>query len=118
MVSTTPYVPHRGDIVWFDFDPQAGREQAGRRPALILSDKRYNARSELAIVCPITSQFKTYPFFVELPKDTLPKPSYVMADQVRSLDWTKRDVQYITKIPAATLDQVTAFAVGIVQGKT
>jgi mRNA interferase MazF len=116
-VVTGAYTPHRGDIVWFDFDPQAGREQAGRRPALILSDRRYNARSQLAVLCPITSQFKPYPFFVELPKDTLTKPSYVIADQVRSLDWTKRQVSFITTVSAQTLELVTAFAVGIVQGK-
>ena len=61
------YVPHRGDVVWIDFDPQAGREQAGRRPAIILSDKKYNARSELVVLCPITSQLKPYPFLVPLP---------------------------------------------------
>ena len=114
---STAYVPHRGDIVWIDFDPQAGHEQAGRRPALVLSDKKYNARAGLLLLCPITSQAKNYPFFVALPPDLLPKPSYVMADQVKSLDWTQRKVAYLTKAPTKSVEQVTVFAAGIVQGK-
>lgn len=113
----TSYIPHRGDLVWIDFDPQAGREQAGRRPAIILSDKKYNARSELVILCPITSQLKPYPFIVALPPNILPKPSYALADQVKSLDWTKRNVSFIAKAPAKAVEEITALSVGIVQGK-
>lgn len=116
MVSAT-YIPHRGDVVWIDFDPQAGHEQAGRRPAIVLSDKKYNAKSGLVVLCPITSQFKPYPFFVALPASLLPKASYVIADQVKSLDWTKRQISYITKAPTKSVEEVTVFAVGIVQGK-
>ncbi len=112
-----PYVPQRGDLVWIDFDPQAGREQAGRRPAIILSDKKYNARSELVVLCPITSQFKPYPFIVALPAKLLPKPSYALADQVKSLDWTKRNIALIAKAPAKTVDEITVLCVGIVQGR-
>ena len=112
------YVPHRGDVVWIDFDPQVGREQAGRRPALILSDKKYNGRSSLVVLCPITSQFKPYPFIVALPPTLLPKESYVLADQIKSLDWRQRNASFITKAPGSSVEEVAAFAVGIVQGRT
>ncbi len=111
------YVPHRGDIVWIDFDPQAGHEQSGRRPAFILSDKEYNRRASLVIICPITSQLKPYPFVVALPPTLLPKASYVLADQVKSLDWRQRNTAFITKAPIAAIEDVTQFAVGIVQGR-
>lgn len=111
------WVPHRGDIVWLDFDPQTGREQAGRRPALVLSDRQYNERSELMVLCPITSQYKPYPFVVALPETLLPKPSYVLADQVKSLDWTKRNVVFIKAAPAHAVAEVTALASGIIAGK-
>lgn len=110
-------MPNRGDIVWIDFDPQSGHEQAGRRPALILSDREYNKRSSLAVLCPITSQSKSYPFVVALPPKLLPKESYVLSDQVKSLDWRQRNTAHITKAPAKALDEVTTFAVGIVQGR-
>ena len=116
MVSAA-YVPHRGDVVWIDFDPQAGHEQAGRRPALILSDKKYNARSSLVVLCPITSQLKSYPFVVALPPTLLPKASYVLADQVKSLDWRQRNASFIAKAPTNAVDEVTLFSVGIVQGR-
>ena len=116
MVSAA-YVPARGDVVWIDFDPQAGHEQAGRRPALILSDKKYNARSSLVVLCPITSQQKPYPFVVALPPTLLPKASYVLADQVKSLDWRQRNATFIVKAPTNAVDEVTLFAVGIVQGR-
>ena len=110
------YVPHRGDIVWIDFDPQAGRQQAGRRPALILSDKEYNRRTSLVLLCPITSQFKPYPFVVTLPAKLLPKESYVLSDQVKSLDWRRRNAGFIVKAPASAVQAVIVFATGIVQG--
>jgi mRNA interferase MazF len=117
MVSNKTYIPHRGDIVWLDFDPQAGREQAGRRPALVLSDRAYNERSELMVLCPVTSQYKPYPFVVALPETLLSKPSYVLSDQVKSLDWTKRNVKFMATAPAHSVAEVTVFARGIVEGK-
>ena len=114
---TNHYIPHRGDVVWLDFDPQLGHEQAGRRPALVLSDKKYNGKTGLMILCPVTSQFKTHPFVVTLPADLLPKPSYALADQVKSMDWTKRNAKLIVKAPAKAVDDVTVFACGIVSGK-
>ncbi len=89
----TDYVPDRGEIIWINFSPQAGREQAGRRPALVLSPARYNAKSQLALCCPITSRVKGYPFEVPLTQ-TDGVAGVVLADQVRSLDWLRRDAQF------------------------
>lgn len=116
-MQNSAYIPQRGDLVWLDFDPQTGREQAGRRPALVLSDKRYNARSDLAILCPITSQSKPYPFFVALPNGTLSKPSFVIADQVGSFDWRSRNISFIGVAPHTTLEQVSELCSGIIQGR-
>jgi mRNA interferase MazF len=88
------YVPERGDAVWITLDPQAGHEQAGRRPALVLSPSAYNGRVGLALLCPITSQVKGYPFEVPLPGRFLVK-GVVGADQVKSLDWSARQATRI-----------------------
>jgi len=85
----TGYVPERGEIVWLEFDPQAGHEQAGRRPALVISPKDYNAKVGLALVCPITSKIKGYPFEVVLPPGLI--TGAVLSDQVSSLDWRVRN---------------------------
>ena len=83
------YVPARGDLVWLEFNPQAGHEQAGHRPALVLSPQEYNRRVGLALVCPVTSQVKGYPFEVVLPSG-LPISGAVLSDQMKSLDWKAR----------------------------
>ena len=88
-MSARPYVPDRGDIVWLQFNPQAGHEQAGHRPALVLSPVSYNRRSGLMLCCPMTSQRKGYPFEVVVEMDT-DHESVVLADQVKSLDWKVR----------------------------
>jgi mRNA interferase MazF len=88
-MSRQSYVPDRGDIVWLQFNPQAGHEQAGRRPALVLSPASYNRRSGLMLCCPMTSQRKGYPFEVVNAVDT-DRESVVLADQVKSLDWKVR----------------------------
>ena len=88
-MSRRPYVPDRGDIVWLQFNPQAGHEQAGHRPALVLSPASYNRRSGLMLCCPMTSQMKGYPFEVLITSDT-DRDSVVLADQVKSLDWKVR----------------------------
>ena len=88
-MSKRPYVPDRGDIVWLQFNPQAGHEQAGHRPALVLSPASYNRRSGLMLCCPMTSQMKGYPFEVLITSDT-DRDSVVLADQVKSLDWKVR----------------------------
>jgi mRNA interferase MazF len=83
------YIPGRGDAVWITLDPQAGHEQAGRRPALVLSPSAYNGRVGLALLCPISHQAKGYPFEVSLPEE-LPVSGVMGADQVKSLDWRAR----------------------------
>ena len=99
------YVPRAGDLIWLDFDPQAGREQAGRRPALVLSPSSYNAKSSLAVVCPITSQKKGYPFEVDLPTGGKIN-GVIMSDQLRSVDWERRRADFAGKVPADVLRAV------------
>jgi mRNA interferase MazF len=99
------YVPERGDAVWISLDPQAGHEQAGRRPALVLSPSEYNDRVGLALFCPITSHVKGYPFDVPLPAG-LPVAGVVGADQVNSLDWRALRVTRLAAIPEVLVAQV------------
>jgi mRNA interferase MazF len=99
------YIPERGDAVWITLDPQAGHEQAGRRPALVLSPSAYNGRVGLALFCPITSQVKGYPFEVPLPAGS-PVTGVVGADQVKSLDWRARRAARIGAVPEEVVDQV------------
>jgi mRNA interferase MazF len=99
------YVPDRGDAVWITLDPQAGHEQAGRRPALVLSPAAYNGRVSLALLCPITGQVKGYPFEVALP-DGLAVAGVVLADQVKNLDWRARKAVRIGSVPEPVVAQV------------
>jgi mRNA interferase MazF len=99
------YVPERGDAVWIALDPQAGHEQAGRRPALVLSPAAYNGRVGLALLCPITTRAKGYPFEVPLPAG-LPVTGVVGADQVKSLDWRARKAAHIGAVPAEVVARV------------
>ena len=92
------YVPEIGDLIWLSFDPQAGREQAGRRPAVVLSPSSYNGATGLVLVCPITSKVKGYPFEVAVP-DGLPITGVVLSDQVRNLDWRARNAHLISVTP-------------------
>lgn len=101
----TDYLPARGDVVWLTFDPQAGHEQGGRRPAVVLSPLAYNARVSLALLCPITSKNKGYPFEVPLPAG-LAVAGVVLADQVKSLDWRARRAEFLTTLPAETLNLI------------
>jgi mRNA interferase MazF len=101
------YVPERGDLVWLEFDPQAGHEQTGRRPALVISPRTYNRRVGLALVCPVTSHVKGYPFEVVLPSD-LRIQGVVLSDQLKSLDWRVRRAKRIARLPV----EVLAEAVG------
>lgn len=101
-----PYCPRRGDAVWLSMTPQAGHEQAGRRPALVLSPEAYNRAVGLALFCPITSQVKGYPFEVPIPSG-LKVSGVILADQVKSLDWRARDARLLCSIPAAALSEVT-----------
>lgn len=104
MVKTKRYIPDRGDIVWLDFAPQAGHEQRGRRPALVLSFKEYNKKVGLGLFCPITSQIKGYPFEVAVLGKTI--SGCVLSDQVKSLDWSVRNIEYIEKLDEEKLDDV------------
>lgn len=105
MVITELYAPSRGDIVWLEFSPQTGHEQAGRRPALCISPGEYNKKVGLAIFCPITSQKKGYPFEVPLP-DSLEVAGVILADQVKSFDWRARKARYICTLPGSCLCEV------------
>ena len=101
--------PDRGDLVWVDFDPQAVHEQAGRRPALIVSPRSYNRKVGLALLCPITSQRKGYPFETPLPKG-LKVSGVVLADQIKSMDWRTRRAEFCCKVPPETILDVIAKA--------
>ena len=107
------YVPDRGDAIWLEFDPQAGREQAGRRPAIVLSPADYNVRSSLAIVCPITRQQKGYPFETALPDDS-PISGVVLADHARSVDWRARHAEMICPLSEDIVEEVTAKVIALI----
>lgn len=99
------YVPDAGHLVWLTFDPRAGREQRGRRPALILSPRAYNERAQLAVACPITSQVKGYPFEVPLPDEGAMK-GVVLSDHLKSVDWKVRRAEFAGELPAQALAEV------------
>ena len=99
------YVPDTGDLIWLTFDPQAGHEQGGRRPALVLSPREYNAKARLALACPITSQVKGYPFEVAIPPGGK-IAGVVLADHVKNLDWKARNAAFDSKAPAAVVIEV------------
>lgn len=99
------YTPGRGDIVWINFDPQAGHAQAGHRPALVISPAAYNGRVGLALLCPITRQAKGYPFEVPIPSAG-PVGGVVLADQVKSLDWRARRATFRGEAPGGVVEEV------------
>lgn len=105
------FVPDAGDIVWLQFDPQADHEQAGHRPALVLSPAAYNGKTGLMLCCPMTTQIKGYPFEVRIAGDT---DSAVLADQVNSLDWRARRAKLKGRISAAELAEVRAKVMALV----
>ena len=105
MVSSPTYVPRCGDVVWITLNPQAGHEQEGRRPAVVLSPKSYNGKTGLAILCPVTNQIKGYPFEVLIPEG-LSVSGAVLSDQVKSLDWRARDAELMCTLPAETISEV------------
>ncbi len=102
-----PYVPDRGELVWLEFNPQAGHEQAGRRPALVISPRAYNEKVGLALFCPITSQIQGYPFEVVLPRG-LKVTGAVLSDQIKSLDWRARQAKRIAAVPPQVIGEVLA----------
>jgi mRNA interferase MazF len=107
------YVPGAGDIIWIDFDPQAGREQAKRRPALVVTEQSYNRASGLVIVCPLTSRRKAYPF--ALPAVVDKTEGAVLVDHLKSMDWVARKASFHSKAPSALLAKVRAY-LGVLLG--
>ncbi len=99
------YVPDRGDVIWISLNPQAGHEQAGRRPALVISPAAYNRKVGLTILCPITHQIKGYPFEVVIPQ-AHKATGAVLSDQVKNLDWKARQAEFICKLPESTTQEV------------
>lgn len=99
------YIPDRGDAVWINLNPQAGHEQAGRRPAVVLSPSSYNGKVGLAIFCPITHQIKGYPFEVMIPSG-LKVTGAILSDQVKSLDWKARNTELCDKIPESVILEI------------
>lgn len=101
------YTPEQGDFIVLDFDPQAGHEQKGRRPALVLSKKIFNEKTGFAYVCPITSKKHDYPFHSEIPEGH-PVHGYIMVDQARSLDYKHRKAHFLCKCPQKVFDEILA----------
>lgn len=102
---TGDYVPDRGDVLWVSFDPRVGHEQSGYRPGLVLSPRRYNGMLGLALVCPITSQRKGFPFEVAIPEGKKVH-GLVLADQVKSIDWRARETRYLDTLDAVLVATV------------
>jgi mRNA interferase MazF len=105
-MATRRYVPDAGEVVWLQFDPQAGHEQAGHRPALVISPANYNRKSGLLVCCPMTSQIKGHPF--EVLTELTGVPSAILSDQVKSLDWQARRAKKKGVVAAAAMAEVRA----------
>jgi mRNA interferase MazF len=108
------YVPDRGDIVWLEFSPQAGHEQAGNRPALVISPASYNRRVGLALFCPLTTQVKGYPFEVALPVGLKAKGA-ILADQIKSLDWRERKAKLLCKASGDIVRETLARVLALIE---
>lgn len=108
------YVPEAGDIVWLQFNPQAGHEQAGHRPAVVLSPAAYNDRTSLMLCCPMTTQIKGYPFEVPVGPS---KDAVVLSDQVKSVDWRARHAEFKGRIDPSELSEIRRRATALI-GKT
>ena len=108
------YVPGRGDVVWLTFDPQAGHEQAGRRPAFVLSPTSYNRKTGLCLACPVTSKVKGYPFEVPMPTD-LPVGGVILADQIKSLDWKARRAEFAASVSEEVVGEVIALVLSLIE---
>jgi len=101
---TSKYIPDRGDIVWLNFSPQTGHEQQGKRPAIVISPQAYNKKTGLALFCPITTKQKGYPFEVNIEVGKI--IGVVLSDQIKSLDWQQRDIQFIIKATDEEIDEI------------
>jgi mRNA interferase MazF len=98
------YIPDRGDIVWLEFDPQSDKEQKGKRPGIIVSGKEYNRKTGLALICPITSKSKNYPFEVKLAGKI---NGVILSDQIKSIDWKSRNIVFIEKTKTMITNEVS-----------
>jgi mRNA interferase MazF len=107
------YVPARGDLIWLQFNPRAGHEQAGHRPAVVISPSLYNRRVGLALCCPVTSQVKGYPFEVLLPPG-LGVEGAILSDQIKCLDWRVRKARRIGNLPAEVLQETVGKILALV----
>ena len=107
------YIPRRGDLVWLSFDPQAGHEQAGRRPAFVLSPEAYNRKTGLFLACPVTSKVKGYPFEVSLPSG-LPVSGVILADQIKNLDWKARRAEFASATSEEVVQDVTSLILPLI----
>ena len=105
--SANNYIPERGDVIWISLNPQSGHEQAGRRPALVLSPATYNGKVGLALLCPITNRAKGYPFEVALPPGSV-VTGVVLADQMKSLDWRTRNAEFAGRVPDDIIAEVVS----------
>ena len=99
------YIPERGDIVWLNFNPQAGHEQMGKRPAMVISPKEYNEKTGLGLFCPITSKIKNYPFEVRIKNKMI--DGVVLSDQIKSFDWGVRKIEFIIKESKEKIQEIT-----------
>jgi mRNA interferase MazF len=100
------YVPERGDLIWLNFDPQSGHEQKGKRPALVISPREYNEKVGLGIFCPMTSKEKGYPFEVKIENKKI--HGVILSDQIKNLDWRKRDAEFISKATEEEIEEVVS----------
>ena len=98
------YIPERGDIVWLNFNPQSGHEQQGKRPAIVISPKEYNEKVGLGLFCPITKKIKNYPFEVRIENEKI--SGVVLSDQIKSLDWKTREIEFIVKENSNKTDEI------------
>jgi mRNA interferase MazF len=107
------YVPRRGDIVWLSFDPQTGHEQAGRRPAFVVSPEAYNRKTGLLLACPVTSKVKGYPFEVALPENQ-DVGGVILSDQIKSLDWKARRAKFAATMDHDVISEVIALVLPLI----
>lgn len=112
-MTSRAYIPDRGDIVWLEFNPQAGHEQAGHRPAFVVSPRAYNQKVGLALFCPVTSRTKGYPFEVPLPAGGKTTGA-ILSDQLKSLDWRARKAALFERAPDEVVSEVTARILALV----
>ena len=108
------HIPDRGDVVWLEFSPQAGHEQAGSRPAVVISPGAYNRRVGLALLCPLTTQVKGYPFEVVLPPGLKAKGA-ILADQIKSLDWRVRKAKLLCRVPPEVMEETLARVLALIE---